>query len=75
VTVGDKCAREGCNRGTRKGGDEFCSRLCAQKHYGVAETMQEVRERIRGDEERVERASADAMRKRVPGSYGTGKRR
>ena len=82
-----KCKREECPKQAR--GDEFCSTYCAKRYNEVPEVMERVedpverRRRLRrinylknktGRESNFGVENEEAMLRRVPGSFGTGKR-
>lgn len=60
-------------------GDEFCSRWCLECHYGLAPPpltpYQKRRLREARDRPPIAVENTEAMNYRVPGSFGSGKRR
>lgn len=86
--MSNPCKRDGCRRYGRAG-DDFCSTYCARRHNGVLvdsgyqkeepspQLTKKNRRRKYLDKTTVafKVDELDAMDKRLPGSFGSGKRR
>ena len=78
------CAREGCSRVARR--DEFCGTFCAKLHYGLIEFDPDASRKRRNRKAAINKLrrehgsavtveNADALDRRLPGSFESGKRR